>query len=119
MSLKENIKSKRLENNLTLEDVAKFIGVSKQTVQKYESGVISNIPSDKVEAMAECFSTTPSYLMGWDEAEDKNAIMDTILKYAKEIDEKSMLELLKRFNKLSDEDRNLALQMIGRMNGGK
>ena len=30
-------------------------------------GVITNIPSDKVEAIAEILKTTPAYLMGWEE----------------------------------------------------
>ena len=66
MGLKENIKLKRLEHNLTLEDVAKSIGVSRQTVQKYESGIITNIPSDKIELLAKCLKTTPQWLMGWE-----------------------------------------------------
>ena len=32
------IKKNRLELNLTLEDVAKAVGVSKSTVQRWESG---------------------------------------------------------------------------------
>lgn len=59
MALKDNIKRKRLENDLTLEEVAKAIGTTRQTVQKYESGLISNIPSDKIEKMAVVFKTTP------------------------------------------------------------
>ena len=40
MGLKENIKSKRIERKMTLEDLAKSVGVSRQTIQRYESGVI-------------------------------------------------------------------------------
>lgn len=107
MGLKENIKKARAEKGLTLEDVAKFIGVSKQTVQKYESGVISNIPSDKVEMMAEYFGTAPSNLMGWEQTEDNEVLLSTIMKYAKEIDGELMLDLLRKFNKLSKEDKTL------------
>jgi transcriptional regulator with XRE-family HTH domain len=117
MGLKENIKKKRIELDLTLEYVSRCIGVSRQTVQKYESGIISNIPSDKIESMAECFKTTPAALMGWEESEDSEAIMKTIMKYAKEIDGEVMIDLLKKFNKLSDDDRQLALKLIGKMEG--
>lgn len=65
MGLKENIKNKRLEQNYTLEEVAKKVGVSKQTIQRYESGVIGNIPSDKIEKIAIALNTTPAALMGW------------------------------------------------------
>ncbi len=67
MGLKENIKSKRIAAGLTLDDVARQIGTSRQTVQKYESGVISNIPSDKIEKIAVVLHTTPAQLMGWNE----------------------------------------------------
>ena len=66
MGLKENIKNRRLELNLTLDDVSKKLSISKPTLQRYESGVISNIPSDKIEKLAEILETTPAYLMGWD-----------------------------------------------------
>lgn len=65
MGLKENIKQKRLEKEMTLEELASKVGVSRQTIQRYESGTISNIPSDKIELMAKALYTTPSYLMGW------------------------------------------------------
>ena len=51
---------------MTLEDLGNKIGVSRQTIQRYESGVITNIPSDKIELLAKYLNTTPSYLMGWE-----------------------------------------------------
>ena len=68
MELKDRLKLKRIENGLTLEELAKRIGTSKQTIHRYESGVISNIPSDKIETLAKELKTTPAYLMGWDDA---------------------------------------------------
>nr|DAP10360.1 MAG TPA: Repressor protein CI [Caudoviricetes sp.] len=54
---------------MTLEDLGNKIGVSRQTIQRYESGVITNIPSDKIELLAKYLSTTPSYLMGWENSD--------------------------------------------------
>lgn len=65
--LNENIRKARAAAEKTLEEVAVIVGVSRQTIQKYESGVISNIPSDKVELLAKALDTTPSYLMGWED----------------------------------------------------
>lgn len=67
MSLQDNIKRKRLEKGFTLEELAREVGVSRQTIQRYESGVISNIPSDKIEKIARALNTSPGFLMGWDE----------------------------------------------------
>ena len=65
----DNIKRRRLEKRLTLEELARAIGTSKQTIQRYESGVIGNIPSDKIEALADALGVSPAYLMGWESDE--------------------------------------------------
>lgn len=72
MGLKENIKSKRLELNMTLEELANKVGISRQTIQRYESGVISNIPSDKIEKLAEALECSPAFLMGWEQKDQLN-----------------------------------------------
>lgn len=91
MGLKENLKKRRLELNLTLSDVAKQLSVSKPTLQRYESGVISNIPSDKIEKLATILNTTPEKLMGWnnDEIEDEQIILT-----------KEELNLLRKYHSL-------------------
>jgi len=66
MTLRQNIYAKRKALNMTLEEVAQKIDTSKQTIQRYESGVIGNIPSDKIEKLAKVFECSPSDLMGWD-----------------------------------------------------
>jgi repressor LexA len=66
MAFKENLKNARLRAGMTLDEVAKAVGTTRQTVQKYESGVIPNVPSDKIEKMADVLDTTPAALMGWD-----------------------------------------------------
>lgn len=67
MAIKDRLKSQRAHKNMTLEEVARKVGVTRATIQKYENGIIANIPSDKIEALAEALDTTPAYIMGWDE----------------------------------------------------
>ncbi|WP_343101402.1 helix-turn-helix transcriptional regulator [Romboutsia sp. MSSM.1001216sp_RTP31141st1_G3_RTP31141_220114] len=94
MGLKENIKNKRLELGLTLEEVSNKIGIKKPTLQRYESGVISNIPSDKIEALAEVFDVSPAYLMGWEgKRETKSTYNPNVIT---EKDEKSIQKDLKK-----------------------
>lgn len=66
MSIGQNIRNRRIALDLTLEEVAKRIGTSKQTISRYENGIIGNIPSDKIEALSDVLRTTPAYLMGWE-----------------------------------------------------
>ncbi len=66
MTIGERINLKREENHLTLRDVAEKIGCATQTIYKYENNIVTNIPLDKIEAIAKALDTTPAYLMGWD-----------------------------------------------------
>lgn len=61
----DRIRDLRLQNDMTLDDVAKYLGINRQAVYKYEQGIVTNIPLDKLEKMASLFGTTPGYLAGW------------------------------------------------------
>lgn len=65
MTIGERIKLHREKANLTQDELAKQLNTTKQTVYKYENNVVTNIPSDKIEKMAELFGVNPGYLMGW------------------------------------------------------
>ena len=61
----ERIRELRTKNRLTLDDVAKYLGVGRQAIYKYEQGTVTNIPLENLEKMAVLFGTTPGYLAGW------------------------------------------------------
>lgn len=65
-----NIHEMRIAKNLTLQELAQKVGTSKQTIQRYETGEISNIPYDKIVKIAAALDTTPQNLMGWETIED-------------------------------------------------
>lgn len=65
--ISEELKKHRKALGMTLEELAERIGTSKQTIHRYENGTISNIPPEKVEALANALQTTPAALMGWRE----------------------------------------------------
>ena len=67
MKIGHILKEERLRNNLSQEEVAKAIGSTKQAVYKYETGIVTNIPMDKIAKMAQLFGVTPAYIMGWEE----------------------------------------------------
>lgn len=68
MDLKDKIRARRTELGLTLEEVARVVGVGKSTVRKWETGYIENMRRDKIAKLAAALQTTPAYLMGWDES---------------------------------------------------
>ncbi len=61
------LKEIRKAKKMTLEELADAIGTSKQTIHRYENGIISNIPKEKIEGLAQALGCAPSELMGWDE----------------------------------------------------
>ena len=66
MTKGERIKHLREKMGKSQTDFADIIGVSKQTLYKYESDIITNVPSDKIEAIASTASVSPAYVMGWE-----------------------------------------------------
>jgi repressor LexA len=62
------LKELRKKSKLTLDEVALALGTSKQTIHRYENGIISNIPHEKIKRLAEIFRISPSELMGWEDA---------------------------------------------------
>ena len=81
----DRIKLKRLENNLTLEELGEKANVSRATIQRYESGVISNIPSDKIELIANALNVSPAYLMGWEQEEPREPKQNLHIKNIEDI----------------------------------
>jgi len=67
----KRLKKSRKENNLTLEKAGSFVGTTKQNLYKYENGIITNIPSDKIELLAQLYKVSAPYLMGWEEKNNK------------------------------------------------
>ena len=67
MKIGERIKYRREELGIAQTQLAEQIGSSKQNLYKYENGIITNIPADKIEAIAKALHTTPAYLMGWND----------------------------------------------------
>lgn len=72
MDNKSAIKNRRLELNLTLEEVASRVGVTKATVQRWESGLIENMKRDKIALLAKALNTTPVFILGLDNNPNAN-----------------------------------------------
>jgi transcriptional regulator with XRE-family HTH domain len=67
------IKKSRKENNMTLLELANKVGLSEGTVQRYESGNISNVAISALENFAKALGTSSAYLMGWDDSYDHDS----------------------------------------------
>lgn len=98
MTKGERIKNKRELLGIGQTDLANQIGVSKQTLYKYENDIVTNIPSDIIEKLSSKLNCDPAYIMGWESNKDfvDNATSDI---------EKAM-ELYEKYTKAIPEIRS-------------
>ena len=64
----ERIKNRRLALELSYQDLSDATGISKSTLQRYETGFIKKVPINQMEVLAKALHVTPAYLMGWEES---------------------------------------------------
>lgn len=118
--MSEKIYTLRKEQNKTLEDIAKMVGVGKSTVRKWETGMIANMRRDKIAKLAKALNTTPAYLMGWvenEETEKKNdTIADIILKLRTDSE---LLDMVQTISELSAEQRKAVQALLSAFNSNK
>lgn len=70
--MKNEFRQKREELNLTLQDVADYVGVSAGTVSRWETGNINNMKRDKIAKLSEILKLNPSVITGWETAKIEN-----------------------------------------------
>lgn len=65
----QRIHNKRIEVDMTMEELGKIIGVSRQTICNWENGHVEDIPRKQIAKLSEIFHCKPSWLMGMDDAQ--------------------------------------------------
>ena len=89
----------RKEKNMTLSEIGMAIGESKQTVFKYERGIIENIPYKTIEKIAKYHDVSPTYIVGWNETPKIKIITGgDQMKRLCECKQEKLVEILKEFN---------------------
>ena len=124
------IKARRLELNLTLEDVASAVGVGRSTVRKWETGMIKNMGRDKIASLAKVLQLSPVDLvpfpsfdeapsMAWPDENDFYPDENTINEDRDRLEalhQNPRLGLLfDRSRKMSHDDVEFMLQMADRI----
>ena len=99
MTKGERIRKLRDSAELNQVELAQKIGVSKQTLYKYENDIITNIPSDKIESIARVCGSTPAYIMGWTKAEE-----DALLAFNR-LDSTDQARIMERIETMLEADK--------------
>lgn len=103
MSIGSKIRELREAKNMSLEDVARMCGTTRQAIYKYENEIVTNIPYDRIILLAKALNTTPSQLFDWNE--DKKISSGESLTEG----EKTVLEL---FRAIPEDQQPVVLAMI-------
>lgn len=63
----ENIKKRRKELNLSVDEVAKRLNKNRATIYRYENNDIENMPITVLNRLSKILEISPMALMGWEE----------------------------------------------------
>ena len=103
------IKDRRNELMMSYQDLADKTGLSKSTLQRYETGSIKNMPIDKFEILAKALNVNPVWLMGYDAPKEMPHYVKTVSLTQQE----NML--IENFNKLNDLGKDEANKRVAEL----
>ena len=103
MTKGQRIRRKREEKNISQIELANRLGIKNQTMFKYEKDIITNIPSDMIEKIANILECSPAYIMGWDSENNSDEPHPSDIEKA--------MELYKKYESLSPENQ-IAFQTL-------
>ena len=60
----QRIANCRIDQDLTMDDIAQRVGVAKSTIQRYEKGTIKKLKLPVIESIASALNVNPNWLIG-------------------------------------------------------
>ena len=129
MEINRLISERRKILHLTLEDIARHVGVSKSTVKKWESGYIKNMKRDKMSLLAEILKISPIDLLGGNISSPLTkqnfssfSVAEEIVPYGKKVTETDLNKMLTSGGilmfgdkKLTEEQKKVLLSVAAAM----
>ena len=67
MAIGDRIRLYREALDMTMEELGRRCGTTKQTIFKYETGTVTNIPLPRIQQLADALHVTTATLLGWAE----------------------------------------------------
>jgi transcriptional regulator with XRE-family HTH domain len=107
MTLGEKIRKRRIELNMTMDDLGNAIGVQRSAINKYEKGMITDLKRSTIHALATALQVSPLYLLDDDNGDEERL---------EALHQNPQLGLLfDRSRKMSEADVEFMLQMADRI----
>lgn len=112
MTKGNRIKNRREELGMGQTELAKKVGISKQSLYKYEKDIVTNIPSNIIEKLSRALDTTPAFIMGW--KENETDVIAEFEDYYQSLSQKAsrLAVYLDAFAKLSPESQDKVIDYM-------
>lgn len=109
MVLGEKIRVARENAGLTQEELGKKCGTTKQTIFKYETGVVTNIPLDRLEMIANAVGVSAAALIGWETeqptvSDGLSDVQRALIDFAKSLTEEQAVLALRVLKSIAGDD---------------
>lgn len=93
MTIGERIKARRIELDMTQQDLAEKVGYKGKTaISKIESGE-RDLRQSKIKPVAEALNTTVEYIMGWDDTDPLSDLEQKILELYRKLPDNKKIAL--------------------------
>lgn len=99
MTQGERIRRAREALGYSQTELAAKLGISKQLVYKYEKDIITNIPLDRIEQIADICQVRPGYLTGWSNSATEKELVIEIFDSLDEEKKKMVLKYMQFLKK--------------------
>ena len=109
MDIGAKLKQRRLEVNVSVEELAKKLGVSKTTIYRYEKGEILKVPTEVLEKISKILNTNPAYFMGWSDTPTpvQNQTLQGIVATSKQLEQPRQEKVLNFANEQLEEQNKV------------
>lgn len=113
-SIGDRIKDLRMLSGLSQEELGSRVGVQRAAINKYEKGLVTNIPLSTIEKMASLFDVSPTYIVGWTQDVSGQSLASEvkIINGVSKAFGKDAVELLEGFTSLNTKGKKRVLQYI-------
>lgn len=78
MTTGEKIRARRIELNMTMDDLGRAIGVQRSAINKYEKGIITNLKRSTIQALANALDVSPIYLLEEDDEDSDRERLEAL-----------------------------------------
>lgn len=113
MKMGEKIRKLREQKSMSMDELGKLIGTQRQTIMKYEKGIVENIPRKTIEKLARVLGVTPCELMCFEEYDENQISMEVkVIESVQGVFGKDAVQMLEYFMELNDAGKLQALKTV-------